>query len=223
MRQRYPYIMEIKKLYEKYNNNNNNSSNLTIRRTQNWVHQNRAILCGCGGGFYFSFTQRVAWQRWGVSKSEQKQTNTEKRKQTQRRNRKEAQANTSKRGQTQTNAYSPLCCGFLHPAFAICLLPSQHKWRQTSLIFSWCREKIFPRARKGRFEFEIPIFPMVSCIDMGIFWLETPLYGVGGNGVFRLRNPLFPILGDVAPAKGGRIRNSRCSEDPRRTVKVRTP
>ena len=51
----------------------------------------------------------------GVSKCEQTQTNADKRKQTQRRKRKQTRANVSKRGQTQTNAYTPLYCGFLHP------------------------------------------------------------------------------------------------------------
>ena len=38
---------------------------------------------------------------------------------------------------------------------------------------------------------------------MGIVWLETPFFRVGGNGFFWLRNPLF---GFSTPVQGGRIR-----------------
>ena len=43
---------------------------------------------------------------------------------------------------------------------------------------------------------------------MGIFWLETPFSGVGGNGGFSTPKPypLFPILGFLTPVQGGRIR-----------------
>ena len=42
---------------------------------------------------------------------------------------------------------------------------------------------------------------------MGIFWLGTPFSGGGGNGVFWLRNPLFPILGILTPVRGKRSPN----------------
>ena len=76
-----------------------------------------------------SVTQRGGATKGGASKCEQTQANADKRgqtqanaskrKQTQRRKRKQTQANVSKRRQTQTNAYTPLCCVFLHPPFAI--------------------------------------------------------------------------------------------------------
>ena len=70
------------------------------------------ILCHAEGGA----------TKGGVSKCEQTQTNADKRKQVQRRKRKQTQANASERGQTQTNAYTPLCCCFFTPPFAIPLI-----------------------------------------------------------------------------------------------------
>ena len=39
-----------------------------------------------------------------------------------------------------------------------------------------------------------PHFPCSALYRNGYFWLGTPFSGVVGNGVFRLRNPLFPFL-----------------------------
>ena len=43
------------------------------------------------------------------------------------------------------------------------------------------------------------IFPMVPCIDIGIFRLQT---GVGGERTFSTPKPSFPNFGDFDPHKG---------------------
>ena len=48
----------------------------------------------------------------------------------------------------------------------------------------------------------------------GFFDSKRPFLGWREMGVFRLRNPLFPILGFLAPVQGGRIRNAS-QETPR--------
>ena len=87
-----------------------------------------------------------------------------------------------------------------------------------------CQKTHSPRPRKGRFESKNPHFsPQGATWKMGIFWLETTFSGARGNGVFWLRNPLFPILGFLTPVQGRRIRktaqslsepkNCRCSAE----------
>ena len=58
---------------------------------------------------------------------------------------------------------------------------------------------------KGVLSQKIPIFLVVLCIEMGIFWLRAPFSGVVGNGGFWLRNPLFLILGILTPVRGEQI------------------
>ena len=72
-------------------------------------------ICTCTILEYFQCQAEGGATKGGVSKCEQTQTNADKRKQTQTRKRKQTQANASKLGHRQTNAYTPLFCGFLHP------------------------------------------------------------------------------------------------------------
>ena len=65
-----------------------------------------------------------------------------------------------------------------------------------------------PHPRNGRFESKNPHFPCGAvCRNGDFFDSKHPFLGWGEMGVFRLRNPLFPILGFLAPVQGGRIRN----------------
>ena len=56
---------------------------------------------------------------------------------------------------------------------------------------------------------KIPIFHVVPCREMGMFFSRNALFCGGGNWVFGLRNPLFQILGflPLTPVQGGRFRN----------------
>ena len=82
-----------------------------------------------------------------------------------------------------------------------------------------------PKSEKEGFGVEKPPFPPTP--EMGVSSRKTPIsiqgttrkmgiflarnahfWGGGKMGVFRLRNPLFPILGFLAPVQGGRIRKT---------------
>ena len=66
------------------------------------------------------------------------------------------------------------------------------------------KNPIFPLIpEKGVSSPKIPIFHVVPCRAMGIFWLETPFSGVTGNGVFFLTlKPSFPDFGVFDPCTG---------------------
>ena len=66
---------------------------------------------------------------------------------------------------------------------------------------------ISPYPRKGRFEPKHAHFPQIDLRGNGIFWLEMPFSGVGGNEGFSTPEPSFPFWGILAPARGKRIRN----------------
>ena len=54
---------------------------------------------------------------------------------------------------------------------------------------------------------KIPIFLVVLCIEMGIFWLRAPFWGGRKWGGFLTPKPSFPILGILTPVRGKRIPN----------------
>ena len=68
---------------------------------------------------------------------------------------------------------------------------------------------ISPHPRKQRFESKNPHFYTGHHKENGDFLTRSAhFWGWGGMEIFRLRNPLFPILGFLAPVQGGRIRKS---------------
>ena len=105
------------------------------------LHQNRAILCGCGADFY-SVSCRGGRNKGG---RKQMRANANKRRQTLTNASERRGANASKRGQTQTNAHIPLYCGFLHPPLQSPNLPLSKKSRD----FSRPQDAGFPLRRKS--------------------------------------------------------------------------
>ena len=61
---------------------------------------------------------------------------------------------------------------------------------------------ICPTPEKGVSSQKIPISIQGTTGKMGIFWLQTPFSGVGGNGGFLTPKPSFPDFGVFDPCKG---------------------